>query len=139
MALVVDHDDERVVAGFGEHGVGAERPFGQNLRGLCVFYRRNDDVLLFHAEETVFTCMRIKPRNGDTRRLNADLPEGAMRRVNYMAHPLTGDQVDRLAHADMEGRVDDTCGVVTDHQEGVVGVDAGLPGDEGRIAVEMDT
>src|SRR5690349_15146465 len=98
MTLVVDHDDEGVVAGAREHGIGAERPFGEDLRSLRIFDRRNDDVLLFRAEESVFAGMRIESRYRDARRRNADFTQGAMRRVNDMTDPLTGDQLDGPAY-----------------------------------------
>ena len=107
MALVVQHDNERVEPLPVKHGIGAERTRGSNAFCRGRLDCRLDEVDLLPAEQTVFAGVRVKAADRYFWGGNAAALERPICGLNDVQDFLARDQGDRLLDALVQGAVDD--------------------------------
>ena len=138
MSLVVQHDNEGIDIALMKHGIGAEWSRNANAVGRRLRNRRTDDLDLFATEQTTLAGMRIDAAHADTRDRDAEPLEGRIGDADRPLDPLPRDQCNGVAHAEMEGAVDDARRAEAQHEKHVVRRKPGLARHERRITIERD-
>ena len=137
MPLVVQHDDVRVIVRALEQGVGADRAVDAHSVAPRGFQRGNDQPIFLVSER-----VRVDPADGDFRPFAPQFFQSDIDGAEGFQHPLPGDHRQAAPQARVQRDVRNpdlaACVLEAQHQDAVLGRQAGGARDERRIAVELD-